>query len=198
MDLNVPLSLHGVRVGKIEQVGMHWGNEGGIGKWLHELQRLSQLNSLINDKDEVAKHRAYAVWRTAVADQEIRQGVRKPRLADEKVHTAYEAFKEVDLNHVDEKALGDIGLSFYCEWLQSVSKGRRPLLGEGGHLGIGPSETEPGDIVFVLLGSDLPFIMRRESDTPERMHLIGEAYLHGIMDGEVMEKNPVIETIELC
>jgi hypothetical protein len=198
MDLNVPLSLHGVRVGKVEQVGMHWENEGGVGRWLHELQRLSQLNSLINDEDEVAKHRVYAVWRAAVADQEIRQGVRKPRLADEKVHTAYEAFKEVDLNHVDDKALGDIGLSFYCEWLQSVSKGRRPLLGEGGHLGIGPSETEPGDFVFVLLGSDLPFIMRRESDTSERMQIIGEAYLHGITDGEVMEKNPVIETIELC
>jgi hypothetical protein len=198
MDPNVLLSLHGVRVGKIEQVGRQWENEGGVGRWLHELQRLSQLNIFIDSENEVAKHRAYAVWRAAVADQEIRQGVRKPRLADEKVHTAYEAFKEVDLSHVDEKALGDVGLSFYCEWLQSVSKGRRPLLSEGGHLGIGPCETEPGDFVFVLLGSDLPFIMRKESDTSERMQIIGVAYLHGIMDGEVMERNPEIETIELC
>ncbi len=124
--------------------------------------------------------------------------VRKPRLAYEKVHTAYEAFKEVDLNQVDEKAVGDVGLSYYFEWLQSVSRGRRPLLSEGGHLGIGQRETEPGDFVFVLLGSDLPVIMRNESDTSKRMQIIGEAYLHGIMDGEVMEKNPVIETIELC
>ena len=65
-------------------------------------------------------------------------------------------------------------------------------------MGIGPCETEPGDFVFVLLGSDLPFIMRKESDTSDKMQIIGVAYLHGIMDGEVMEKNPEIETIELC
>ncbi|KAN0110935.1 Heterokaryon incompatibility protein (HET) domain containing protein [Hyaloscypha variabilis] len=182
MAPDMPLSLHGVRVGKIEQVGLHWENEGGVGRWLHDLQRLSQL----------------AVWRAAVADQEIRQGVRKPRLADEKVHTAWQSFKESDLKDVDEKALEDVGLSYYCEWLQTVSKGRRPLLCESSYLGIGPSETEPGDFVFVLLGSDLPFIMRSESDTSEKMQLIGEAYFHGIMDGEVMEKNPEIEAIELC
>jgi len=198
MAPDTSLSLHGVRVGKIEQVGLHWENEGGVGIWLHELQRLSQLGGFADDDLEAAKHRAHAIWRAAVADQEIRQGVVKPRLADEKVVTAYEAFRKTDLKEVDEKALEDVGLSYYCEWLQSVSKGRRPLLGEGGYLGIGPSETEPGDFVFVLLGSDLPFIMRKESDTSEKMQLIGEAYLYGIMDGEVMEKDPEIETIELC
>ncbi|KAE9372770.1 hypothetical protein N431DRAFT_439800 [Stipitochalara longipes BDJ] len=198
MAPDMPLSLHGVRVGKIEEVGLHWENEEGVGRWLHELQRLSQLNGFRNDDSEAVKQPVYAVWRAAVADQEIRQGVTKPRLADEKIVTAYEAFKETDLNNVDEKALEDIGLSYYCEWLQTVSKGRRPLLGEGGYLGIGPSETEPGDFVFVLLGSDVPFIMRRESNTSEKMQVIGEAYLHGIMDGEVMENNPVIEAIELC
>jgi hypothetical protein len=198
MAPDMPLSLHGVRVGKIEQVGLHWENEGGVGRWLHELQRLSQLGSFTDDDDETVKYRAQAVWRAAVADQEIRQGVRKPRLADEKVHIAWESFKESDLKDVDEKALEDVGLSYYCEWLQTVSKGRRPLLCESSYLGIGPSETEPGDFVFVLLGSDLPFIMRSESDTSEKMQVIGEAYLHGIMDGEVMEKNPEIETIELC
>ncbi|KAE8442534.1 hypothetical protein EG329_003249 [Mollisiaceae sp. DMI_Dod_QoI] len=195
MDPNMPLYLSGVRVGEIKHVGMHWDDERGVGEWLHELHQLSDLSY---DMHEAAEHRAKAVWRVAVGDQEIRQGVRKPRLADEKVHTAYEAFKETDLRDVDEKGLADVGLSYYCEWLQSVAKGRRALLVDGVYLGIGPRETEPGDFVFVLLGSDIPFVMRKENNTSGRMQIVGEAYLHGVMDGEVMEKNPVIEHIELC
>ncbi|CZR68730.1 uncharacterized protein PAC_18629 [Phialocephala subalpina] len=195
MGPEVTLTLSVVRVGVIKHVGLHWNHEKGVGQWLHELYRLS---SLVQNTPENATHRAQAIWRVAVADQEIRQGVRKPRLADEKVHTAYETFKDTDLKDVNEKALGDVGLSYYCEWLQSVAKGRRPLLTEDGHLGIGPCEAEPGDFVFVLLGSDLPFVMRRESETPEKIRIVGESYLHGVMDGEIMERNPVIEHIELC
>lgn len=194
IDSNMPLVLSGVRVSEIEHVGMHWKDEAGVGQWLHELQRLSNR---IPDMNQTAEYRVQAVWRAAVADQEIRQGARKPRLADEKVQIACKAFKDMDLKHVDEKTLRDVGLSYYCEGLQSVAKGRRPLLAAGGYLGIGPSETQPGDVVFVLLGADVPFIMRRGSYESDRMQIVGEAYLHGVMDGEVMEKNPMIEHIEL-
>jgi hypothetical protein len=189
---NIPMSLHGVRVGVVDYVGIEWDNEGGVGQWLHELHRLSHL---LPETQEDMKHEA--IWRAAVADQEIRQGVRKPRLADEKVRIALATFKGKELNNVDEKDLADIGLSYYCEWLQTVAKGRRPLLAGGSYLGIGPSETEPGDFLYVLLGSDIPFVVREEKGSSCKMRIIGEAYLHGIMDGEVMEKSPVIETIEL-
>ena len=97
---------------------------------------------------------------------------------------------------IDTQTLTHAGLSDYCEQLKEVARGRRPLLASGGYLGIGPCETEQGDLVFILLGSDTPYVLRRHSQD-DTLRLIGEAYVHGIMDGEAMEGNPAIETIAL-
>jgi hypothetical protein len=43
---------------------------------------------------------------------------------------------------------------------------------------------QAGDIVCVLLGGSVPYIVRPKDDS---YILIGEAYVHGIMDGEVLE-----------
>jgi hypothetical protein len=43
---------------------------------------------------------------------------------------------------------------------------------------------QAGDIVCVLLGGSVPYILRPKDDY---YILIGEAYVHGIMDGEVLE-----------
>jgi hypothetical protein len=42
----------------------------------------------------------------------------------------------------------------------------------------------PGDKVVVLFGAELPFILRQDKDG--HYQVIGEAYVHGVMDGEVM------------
>ena len=90
------------------------------------------------------------------------------------------------------------GLTHYGEQLQHVAKGRRSLIASGNLLGIGPCETEIGDIVFVLLGSDTPYILRRNINKEDTFRLVGKTYLHGIMDGEALEKNITSETIALC
>jgi hypothetical protein len=63
-------------------------------------------------------------------------------------------------------------------------------------LGIGPYDTEPGDLIFILLGSDVPYVLRRNSED-EKLRLVGEAYVHGIMDGEGFKQSQVIETIAI-
>ena len=42
----------------------------------------------------------------------------------------------------------------------------------------------------------MPYIIRRLEN--KRYWLVGEAYVHGVMDGEIMEENPKIVNIELC
>ncbi|KAG8165466.1 hypothetical protein KVR01_004018 [Diaporthe batatas] len=60
---------------------------------------------------------------------------------------------------------------------------------ERGYIGIGPDTTEAGDAVYVLFGGHLPFLLR---DIPEGLEgrgshtYVGHAYVHGIMDGEVL------------
>ena len=51
-----------------------------------------------------------------------------------------------------------------------------------GYLGIGPLTMQPDDMVCVLLGCSIPVVIRMEA--PNRHILIGECYVHGIMDGE--------------
>lgn len=187
----MPLLLRATFLGEVRQLGMDWEREA-VGRWLLDLQRLS---SLIPDS-KLSGGQSHAVWRTAVADQEIRQGIRKPRLSEQKIRIVHESLKSVDMSLIDVQTLIGAGLSDYCEQLQVVAQGRRPLLASSCYLGIGPRETEQGDLVFILHGADTPYILRRHSQD-KTLRLIGEAYVHGVMDGEAMEGNPAIEAIAL-
>jgi len=66
-------------------------------------------------------------------------------------------------------------------------------------MGVGPRNMEMGDQVVILKGGPLPFILRRDRSpenadlaNEECFTLIGEAYVHGLSDGEGIRdmKNP--------
>lgn len=56
-----------------------------------------------------------------------------------------------------------------------------------GYIGVGPDNTMLGDTVCTIFGSPVPFILRAVEDS-EKFRLIGESYVHGIMDGELFKK----------
>ena len=63
--------------------------------------------------------------------------------------------------------------------------------GNDAYLGIASVEVRSGDYVCVILGGDVPFILRplhgtSTTQTARTWALIGESYVHGIMDGELM------------
>jgi hypothetical protein len=53
-----------------------------------------------------------------------------------------------------------------------------------GYIGISAEHVQPRDLVVILLGGQMPFILRKVDD---HFVLVGEAYVHGIMDGEPMD-----------
>ncbi|KAK7193701.1 HET-domain-containing protein [Paraphaeosphaeria sporulosa] len=62
--------------------------------------------------------------------------------------------------------------------------GRRPFITSKGLLGLGPEDMRSGDVVVVVSGAEVPFILR---EAPEGGYvLVGEAYVDGVMDGEVL------------
>ncbi|KAE8446732.1 hypothetical protein EG329_011637 [Mollisiaceae sp. DMI_Dod_QoI] len=65
--------------------------------------------------------------------------------------------------------------------------GRRLFRTKENYLGIGPQSLEEGDEVWVLAGARVPFILRRDGKGDEKWRLVGEAYVHGIMNGEAIE-----------
>jgi hypothetical protein len=65
---------------------------------------------------------------------------------------------------------------------------------KSGYIGMVPRRCRNGDIVCVLYGGKVPFILRKceepfgRSDQGDRYQLVGEAYVHGLMDGQGLEK----------
>ena len=66
----------------------------------------------------------------------------------------------------------------------AVSQGRRFFTTLGGYMGVGPPGMQPGDSVCVFLGGNVPWVVRQEGS---EYTLVGECYVHGIMDGEIMQ-----------
>lgn len=191
-DESVLLTLRAGFVGKIQEIGMTWEREN-FGQWFFDLQRMSGLISHAGVFAEPAEK----VWRTAVADQEIRQGARKPRISKEHIDKIEEGLNNVDVKTIDSQKLIHAGLSEYREEMLVLVKGRRPIQVTGGYLGIGPCQAEVGDSVWILLGAQTPYVLRHcvENNT---FRLVGEAYVNGIMDGEAMEDQSCIQTISLA
>jgi hypothetical protein len=65
---------------------------------------------------------------------------------------------------------------------------RRVYITKGGYLGVGPPDIKAGDGIWVVLGARVPFVLRRtRTSEGERLRLVGEAYVHGAMDGEMLD-----------
>jgi hypothetical protein len=63
------------------------------------------------------------------------------------------------------------------------------IVTEGGLLGLARGSVAPGDQVCILLGCSVPTILCQVPNIErEEYALIGESYIHGMMDGEVIDK----------
>ncbi|KAG4431063.1 hypothetical protein IFR05_013455 [Cadophora sp. M221] len=67
-------------------------------------------------------------------------------------------------------------------WIRRMTRRRVFFLTKKGYMGIWPDGMVPGDRVFTFVGGDVPFVLR---PVGEEFELVGEAYVHGIMDGEL-------------
>ncbi|KAK5746349.1 hypothetical protein LTR17_000729 [Elasticomyces elasticus] len=75
-------------------------------------------------------------------------------------------------------------------WMRSLSLSRK------GYLCMSTLELMTGDEIWILRGAGTPFVLRRGLDN--KMRLIGEAYVHAIMDGEATaEESAKWQRIEL-
>jgi hypothetical protein len=71
---------------------------------------------------------------------------------------------------------------------------------KAGYIGIGPPSTQPGDQVWIFYGGQVPFMMRTADDTHSDdkhrdLHLVGDAYVHGVMDGEIARDGQAARTV---
>ena len=65
-----------------------------------------------------------------------------------------------------------------------ASRGRTYVTTERGYVGLAPENVRKGDMICVLYGGNVPYALRTVEGY---FRFLGECYVHGIMDGEVME-----------
>jgi hypothetical protein len=67
--------------------------------------------------------------------------------------------------------------------INNAASGHKFFMTKSGYLGLGNPQV--GDEIWVLLGGNVPFVLRPDTET-ECRYLVGDCFVHGIMDGEAL------------
>lgn len=90
-------------------------------------------------------------------------------------------------------------LVYYAN-LEAYCINRSFAITDKGFYGLVPLLTRPGDVSCVLVGVDVPFILRPHAAL--KFKLLGECYVHGVMEGQcigMVERKEVIEqSVVIC
>lgn len=92
-------------------------------------------------------------------------------------------------NDVEPEKIDAVHLRDALMQRDRINLGRRLVTTERGHVGIALEAVERTDVVAILLGCSTPVVLRPvdgDSESP-RWKVVGDCYLHGIMNGEAMK-----------
>jgi hypothetical protein len=176
--------LNGFRVDRIQTLGPR-AIKGFIPReWLN-LGGCSSQEDLIGEIPE-------DFWRTLVADRGPGGSVTPSWYYRAFEHCLSNRNPNGDINIARLIAESEAGSSLVTEFLSRVQNVicDRKLLVSMDHkwFGLVPDGTEIGDIICILCGCSVPVILREGSgDDTGCWRLVGECYVHGIMDGEITE-----------
>ena len=133
------------------------------------------------------------VWRTSCSNSTT--GGEKPGadFGDSFPHWA-KAMKELNVRDFEEF---QNKVRKFVDGFPRFCNNRRVFGSEAGGLGWRPDPMRGGDVVCVLNGRDMPLVVRKLG---EAFVVIGNVYVHGIMDGKAMdagkeEEIPLLESI---
>jgi hypothetical protein len=111
---------------------------------------------------------------------------------------------EYEANEIEKKLLKDH--SAFHELVGGPTHQRTLLRTDRGHIGLGPQSMQVGDTVWIMPGCSSPLVLRRSdkfsqpSPNSEPLHemkqmLIGDAYVHGVMNGEAVNDDTQWENL---
>ncbi|KAF2121032.1 hypothetical protein BDV96DRAFT_566128 [Lophiotrema nucula] len=87
----------------------------------------------------------------------------------------------------------------YATAAAAAQQHRKMFQTEDWKVGHGPATLDPGqeDVVCILQGAEVPFVLRPRGISRyknQSYEVVGECYVHGIMDGEAVEGLEQIDT----
>lgn len=146
-----------------------------LSAWLRDLDTMLSHPNMVYGSEEQVYH---ALWRTPIAN---RAYVHHWETGDASAETHW-AYRAVRANDVDRAIK-------YTNIAYSKLFRRRPFRTAKGYIGLGPLRICEGDSIWILPGADVPFVFRPTGHGS--FTVIGEAYVHGVMSGELCKKQNV-------
>jgi hypothetical protein len=77
--------------------------------------------------------------------------------------------------------------------LVSALHGRRFFVTGENRIAHGPMDTQKGDVLAILAGGNVPYVLRKDSrsrsHSPDTYAFVGECYVNGVMEGELLKKD---------
>ncbi|KAH7383577.1 heterokaryon incompatibility protein-domain-containing protein [Cadophora sp. MPI-SDFR-AT-0126] len=133
-----------------------------------------------------------AFWRTLMANRQFGNWAQLP--ADMKQNVYFETWMgrlplpDSEVETLPPDADLDEAKRLYVKPFTDAcitwSHGRSFIVTSKGYIGLAPLKTEIGDVVTVLEGGSVPFVLRALDEGGYKF--IGESYVHGIMEGEAV------------
>ncbi|KAJ4344205.1 hypothetical protein N0V95_006245 [Ascochyta clinopodiicola] len=112
------------------------------------------------------------------------------------VYEKFQAWVDAGMPVLSERDIVGFALAF-----QMAIAGRLFGITEGGRIGFVPFETRSGDFVAVMPGGKVPYVLRKlngedeGSSQSDRYQFLGDAYIHGVMHGEVWDESKLEKII---
>ena len=199
------LRIKGLRVDTIGQVGRDHSSEDDrdptelalLRMYVGDTARLvSLLNSYPTGEDIQEVH-----WRALIANTN-KEGIElSPSLGDAFLALS-EMVKRLDAGETTQApGMGTLHQAMipYLPSILRIMGGRKFCLTERGYVGLVMNQVLPDDLVYVLYGAAVPFVLRPAEDQPGSYRIVGDCYIHGIMKGEAVRSSTFQEEeIVIC
>jgi len=179
----------------------------------NSIAEMAQFLGLHNVSSVELQEKLEAVWRTAIWNRRVNQQVEAPseywtlfnvfRMASTYYMASEQERNGVALDNLISEIYPDqevqaITDEFRASALETILSGGTQYvhaatasclqtlscLTKKGHLGKVPIRAQTGDVICVIAGAAVPFLLRPKDDG---YMLVGQCYLHGFMKGEVLE-----------
>ena len=202
------LSIACVVVDIITHIGCEWEPTGYETKfnWTHATPFFREIQHLIETTEPPAASTitkgkwSEGVWRIPIADQYINDiglRIRAPPAAARGWTLTMQGQRTSEERDKEWQESGINARNYYQIAMGRV-RAKRVMQTEKGFVGLAPRSAKLGDIVVIVPGASGPLIMRPGIGDLSLHRIVGEAYVHGVMDGEFVSEETRVEMLYVC
>ncbi|WYZ36049.1 hypothetical protein EsH8_X_000696 [Colletotrichum jinshuiense] len=192
----------GIAIDRIEALGpacffSDLASRGQAKDYVNEARRLAGLPGRPPESLEAATARELEFWRTLCGNLAVHVGEKSRdwRAADPAVdYESYLQWSDI-VNRVPSADPQLDNRPAFEDALLATLSARRVMRTRKGHFGMVAPDSHPGDVVMILAGGRVPYVLHEElgyetENGPVTYSFIGDAYVDGFMYGECVGDDP--------